>query len=831
MKTWLNFGAFWLFVVVASACSGPKRNFNSGQMGDAGESATSGGASGKSGGKAGRSSGRSAGEGGEPSNTEAGMGGDGTVDMAGAGGEPSTGFACGGLECAPEATCSGADADARCTCPTGYTDPRGDGSLCQDIDECSNLNGGCDALVACANTPGSFNCGGCPAGYTGSPSTGCVDIDECATNRGGCDKAVACTNTPGGRVCGNCPPGYSGTGDTACVDINECMTNNGGCDKTVTCNNTPGGHTCGDCPAGYSGGGASGCVDIVECATKNGGCDPLVMCSNTPGSFSCGACPTGYTGTGLTGCVDIVECATNNGGCSGNANCLNTAGSRTCTCKTGFTGDGTTCTNVDECQTNHGGCSANAKCQDTIGSRDCTCNTGYAGDGTACTNVDECATNHGGCSANAACQDTIGSRICTCNTNYSGDGTTCTLNSPPAGCKWKCTGSTCVPVALDADGDGHGTTACLDAPGDDCNDGQVGIFPGATELCDLIDNDCDKKLDLSDGMPLVGAIQNVPNRDHGAVASANDGSFGVLGTMPGVTGMVWGTISTTGVGSFGDTALFAPTSGEAYSDPHLAYSDGTYGFLWTHTGKGGNDVSAGAMGFTTCCWEDVAFPDGAYGDLTARGQGGLLTVATSFGNLNLTTRGRPGDTPLTSNLTIPQTGTYLTKVATSGTGAGVIWEPASPRLLNWSAVSSTLAFGTPETLSTTALDADLEAITAGYGLAWIEGVGFRFMIKKANGSTQCTSSVVPFANAPSNQKIAVSDSANGNVVVVTSPDNNQIRLYRFDNACKLVDDTDVSTTSTAPTEPRVVRGGSHVVVYWSDSSGGHYRFLSDQLCH
>lgn len=35
----------------------------------------------------------------------------------------------------------------------------------------------------------------------------------------------------------------------------------------------------------------------------------------------------------------------------------------------------------------------------------------------------------------------------------------------------------------------------------------------------------------------------------------------------------------------------------------------------------------------------------------------------------------------------------------------------------------------------------------------------------------------------------------------------------------------MGTTPSAPTEPRVVRGGGHVAVYWADPSGGHYRFF------
>ena len=547
------------------------------------------------------------------------MGGaDGTVDVAGAGGEPGTDRGCGAVACAAEATCEGTGAAAHCVCPAGYTDPHKDGSLCQDIDECANMNGGCDPQVACTNTAGSFMCGGCPAGYTGNPSTGCVDVNECATG---------------------------------------------------------------------------------------------------------------------------------NGGCSANAICTNTTGGRTCACKSGYAGDGITC------------------------------------------------------------------------------------DAPGAGCKWTCTGPSCAQIALDNDGDGHGSSACAAAPGDDCDDTQAAIFPGAAELCDGIDNDCDKKIDLSDGLALVGASQDMSSLSHAAVAAVNDGTFGVVGTSSSVAGLFAGSISASGVPSVNAGTIFAPVTSDAYLDPHLAWGvePGNFGVAYAKNGRGGLGGYAGMMAFTDCCWVDVTSP--GKGDVTARGQGDLLFVGATLGNLGFATQTRSG-TPLTVNVAISGSwDSYDPQVASNGTSSGVIWQLSSPRSLNWALLSATLASGATEQLSTTALYADLEAITAGYGIAWIEGLGFRFMIKKANGATQCTSSVIPFGSVASNEQLAVSDSANGNVVVATSPDNNLIHLFRFDNSCKLMDDANVSTTSTAPTEPRVARGGGHVVVYWTDSSGGHYRFFSDLLCN
>ena len=118
--------------------------------------------------------------------------------------------------------------------------------------------------------------------------------------------------------------------------------------------------------------------------------------------------------------MDINECAqTNPPPCGTDADCTNTPGSFTCTCKEGFSGDGTTCTP---------GCGDGIKgateaCDDgnfAPGdgcSKNCTVEPGYMcqsqGPG-SCVDIDECMTGTDTCLDTETCTNTMGSFTCTC---------------------------------------------------------------------------------------------------------------------------------------------------------------------------------------------------------------------------------------------------------------------------------------------------------------------------------------------------------------------------------------------------------------------------------
>ncbi|XP_062845237.1 thrombospondin-3b [Trichomycterus rosablanca] len=109
---------------------------------------------------------------------------------------------------------------------------KGNGTHCQDIDECTA--GPCFSPHMCVNSVKGFRCEPCPPGFSGPELGGvgmefaqkhkqeCVDVDECEAQTSRCVPNSICTNTPGSFKCGGCKAGFLGNQTTGCFLKKTC---------------------------------------------------------------------------------------------------------------------------------------------------------------------------------------------------------------------------------------------------------------------------------------------------------------------------------------------------------------------------------------------------------------------------------------------------------------------------------------------------------------------------------------------------------------------------------------------------------------------------------
>lgn len=373
---------------------------------------------------------------------------------------------CQGKNADPPAQCSenrpcpsgeSCDQNGNCICRQGYMrDDRSE--KCVDVDECSKLSCGTNAL--CKNLPGSYECQ-CPTGFFGNPYSVCERCNslECqcqspyqfiagncilagCSEGEKCPSGAECVRVTGGVSYCACPKGYRTLADGSCSDVDECAEGQA-CGYGAECHNRPGSYDCA-CPHGFSGDAYHGgclptlpkCRSDVDCkhneqCQSNGECvcpPPFFLDTNDFNACK-EPCEPGFRHYPSHGCVRDLGCI-NDADCRNGGKCQNGECTQSCLLDAEC-GLNEKCTDY-RCEskcTTHSQCAVNQAC------RSGSCVTG-------CRSNKECQTNEvcyenkcqnpcetaSVCGPNALCQSINKQTKCACPPGFEGNPT------PEQGC-------------------------------------------------------------------------------------------------------------------------------------------------------------------------------------------------------------------------------------------------------------------------------------------------------------------------------------------------------------------------------------------------------------
>jgi hypothetical protein len=465
-----------------------------------------------------------------------------------------------------------------------------------------------------------------------------------------------------------------------------------------------------------------------------------------------------------------------------------------------------------------------------------------------------------GCTSDAECDDgkgCNGKETCKNGACVAGAPVECT-NPDAAHCSASCEegagGTTkCVIQGRDADGDLHLDAACAPSSvtADDCDDSNKTVYPGAQEICDGLDNDCNGKDELDEGMALGGGVAdlvkgNFSAQDVAVAWSPAGKTYGVVWIDDHVNGLpqvYFSLMSVTGAKT--GTQLPLSLGGTGAAAPRMAWGNGAFGIVWqdlqskhimfarvaadgtqlggpkivTSTGAAASepDVVATAGGWVVV-WSDARTL--SWGTLYARP---LAADGTPAG-----TKDTPVGEQIGSNH-FPRAATDGTTIlVTYANGATSTADMVKSLQLSTSLVASDekILSASPKPNGVTFLDSSVASTGSGWALAWRRtGTSEKLDLfeQAANGTSLCvpTSIDVPAGGVPG------SIAARGDARIVSFGYDisvlAEVRLMRFKKGCATPVIRTLSTGEIPTFEPRgteLAWSDNGVAVLWTDWGTG-----------
>ncbi len=456
-----------------------------------------------------------------------------------------------------------------------------------------------------------------------------------------------------------------------------------------------------------------------------------------------------------------------------------------------------------------------------------------------------------GCTGDGECDDNLGCNGKeTCNAGTCVAGTAVSCSNPDAThCIGECVENagtaTCIVKGKDTDGDTHLDMKCTASSltADDCDDGNKNVHPGASEVCDGIDNDCNGKDELEEGTSISGSAADFFKASDAytpAVAwSPVSKQYGVV--WLGAGGVQFARMSATGA-MVGTPVTVEPGALEA---PRIAWSGTHFGVTWLNGLKVMfRRVAPGAT-----------FPEGAKvisdgaakalsPDLAATNSGWMAIWSDKRSNTWGTLYARAIDaagspTGATDTQVATSGGTNgAPAIASIGTGLFVAQErgsagtPNSVKVFGMSpafvVTGEKAVSADPLPSGTTAVRPAVAPTGEGWAMAWSEsaaaGDKVRYYEQRSNGQAACSPLALPGGSPAIVAGVAA---RGGSRVTVFGQDTGfsaKVQLVRFKTDCKSpltqkVSDTDVPDWTSFGI-PALAWSDKSAVVLWVDHTTG-----------